>query len=199
MKADASEMVGKEFGYWTVVDAAPPDRFGTIHWKCVCRCGKERTIAGTKLRCGRTTSCKACAGIKRIKTHCKRGHPRTPDNTDKFGQCKECRNMRSVLWGKKYPKRRQSTQLKSSYGVTLEDLNVMLEEQNNCCAICHKTFSGAGKAGPHVDHVHDETKKVRELLCHKCNILIAYAFESVNILQSAIAYLKKHQEGGVCA
>ena len=44
-----------------------------------------------------------------------------------------------------------------------------------------------------VDHNH-ATGKVRKLLCHDCNTMIGKAKEDIQILESAINYLKKHKE-----
>lgn len=42
-----------------------------------------------------------------------------------------------------------------------------------------------------MDHNH-KTKKVRELLCSRCNAAIGYLFESVEIAKRLILYLEKH-------
>lgn len=81
-----------------------------------------------------------------------------------------------------------------NYGLTPEKFERMLGEQRNCCAICGKEFEDTRYQGPCVDHVHDESKRVRELLCQHCNRLLGHAFDSIVILQSAIRYLIKHQE-----
>ena len=91
--------------------------------------------------------------------------------------------------------KRRNAHLKNRYGITEEEFNLRLKLQGNRCAICKKEFTGIGKKGPHVDHSH-KTVRVRELLCHKCNIVIAYAYESTEILQSAMAYLTRHDYGG---
>ena len=71
----------------------------------------------------------------------------------------------------------------------------MLEGQNGVCAICslRETRKLRGKiTALSVDHNH-RTKKIRGLLCHKCNL--ALGFLSVDkhgdkLLQSAINYVK---------
>lgn len=74
----------------------------------------------------------------------------------------------------------------------------MLKEQNNVCAICKKedlTIEGNSLRlkGLCIDHCH-KTKKIRGLLCNKFNPLIGYADDSIEILESAIAYLRRHKE-----
>lgn len=42
----------------------------------------------------------------------------------------------------------------------------------------------------HVDHCH-QTGKIRGLLCQKCNMALGLLNDSVEILETAIRYLKK--------
>lgn len=57
--------------------------------------------------------------------------------------------------------------LMSKYGLTLEDYQRMLEEQNYCCAICGEHESNFSRRLA-VDHDH-KSGKVRALLCAICN------------------------------
>lgn len=86
----------------------------------------------------------------------------------------------------------RSTRLKNRYGITIEDYNKLLRDQNNCCAICLQSMSNE-KCNPSIDHDH-ETGKVRGLVHKTCNIMIAYANENPLILTNAINYLKKFEE-----
>src|SRR5689334_6819967 len=54
--------------------------------------------------------------------------------------------------------------LKGTYGITLEEYQAMLEEQEHVCAIC----GGTDTKRLSVDHCHI-TEKIRGLLCRKCN------------------------------
>ncbi len=73
-----------------------------------------------------------------------------------------------------------------TYGLSPQEYIDMYEKQNGLCAICNKVPST--KRGLHVDHCH-ETKKVRGLLCHGCNIAIGNLKHDVSLLKSAIKYL----------
>lgn len=73
----------------------------------------------------------------------------------------------------------------------------MLKEQNGLCAICFQpeTMRCNNKVDLKmlsVDHCH-RTHVVRGLICASCNTGIGYLKESIEILQSAITYLKKHK------
>jgi hypothetical protein len=82
----------------------------------------------------------------------------------------------------------RKTKLLKVYGLTLNDYNLKLKQQGNCCAICKTTSSG--KRDWHVDHCHS-TGKVRGLLCHSCNLMLGHAKDNMNTLEKAIQYLKE--------
>ena len=63
-------------------------------------------------------------------------------------------------------------QLKFQYGITLEDYNRMLREQDFKCKICKTSITDKKKRRFHVDHNH-VTGKVRGLLCTQCNFRVA--------------------------
>lgn len=82
--------------------------------------------------------------------------------------------------------------LKSSYGISLEDFENMLESQSHSCAICNFLFDYTSQSkGPHVDHDH-KTGRVRMILCRFCNNLLGYADDDILVLKSAITYLDKY-------
>jgi len=74
------------------------------------------------------------------------------------------------------------------YGITLERWIEIFENQGQVCAIC-KTGKPNGR-GWHTDHDHD-TDKVRGILCHHCNVGIGNLKDSIELLNSAISYLRE--------
>lgn len=98
----------------------------------------------------------------------------------------------------KHPEKYRSSQMKSVYGITIEQYNKMFEEQKGLCAICglpesHKNMHGL--KGLSIDHNHN-TDKVRGLLCNNCNLAIGQlkvdSFGVLN-LQKAIEYLRLYE------
>jgi hypothetical protein len=85
--------------------------------------------------------------------------------------------------------------LRKLYGITLDAYNEMLGAQGGVCAICGqpetRTFRGKVKRLA-VDHCHD-SGRVRALLCHSCNTVIALAKEDPGILRVAADYLESHR------
>lgn len=78
------------------------------------------------------------------------------------------------------------------YGVTWEQYEQMLADQNGTCAICPRTSSGKGRPLD-VDHDH-VTGKARGLLCSRCNRGISFFLDDPELLRSAIAYLEMYIE-----
>jgi hypothetical protein len=86
---------------------------------------------------------------------------------------------------------------KHAYGITQEQFEVKIREQDGKCAICYKPLTR-----PDVDHDHTCCpgkkscgKCTRGILCHGCNTFIGLAGDSIEILSNAIQYLKGWQNG----
>lgn len=87
-------------------------------------------------------------------------------------------------------KHRHRVQTIKSYGITEEDFNIMLEKQENKCAICKDT--DWGRFSPCIDHNHT-TGKVRGLLCNRCNRVLGLVNESISTLKAMIKYLEDNE------
>lgn len=93
------------------------------------------------------------------------------------------------------PEKVRDQALRATFGISLDDYNRMLGEQNGVCAICGKPENRKGRNGTNVrqlavDHCHD-TSKIRGLLCSSCNQGIGFMDHKVDILMRAIDYLKR--------
>lgn len=77
--------------------------------------------------------------------------------------------------------------IKSKYGITPEQYNLLKQNQNNKCKICGKD-EAMTRNGLVIDHDH-KTGKVRGLLCSSCNTGLGRFKDSVNYLEQAIKYL----------
>lgn len=78
--------------------------------------------------------------------------------------------------------------LYSTYGITLEEFNELLDKQDGVCAICKLKTDGHW----HVDHDH-QTEKVRGVLCFSCNTSLGRLNENITTLNNMIAYIEKHK------
>lgn len=82
----------------------------------------------------------------------------------------------------------QRTYLKCNYGLTLEQRDELFAKQNYQCAIC-KSSEPRSVKGWHIDHCHN-TKRVRGILCHFCNLILGHAKDNEGTLINAIEYLR---------
>lgn len=85
----------------------------------------------------------------------------------------------------------RAANLKTTYGINPGQFDLMLEQQDNKCAICETDKPGGRYSQWHIDHDH-QTKKIRGLLCHSCNLGIGIFEEDIERLEAAIQYLRKH-------
>lgn len=90
-------------------------------------------------------------------------------------------------------RRHRNWELKRLFGITIEDYEQMLSEQNHVCAICFGTEKRSHKSLA-VDHCHD-TGVVRGLLCSNCNLGLGNFQDNIEILKSAIEYLVANNQG----
>jgi hypothetical protein len=86
-------------------------------------------------------------------------------------------------------KKRNRKQQISLYGLTVEQYDAMLIEQNYVCAICNKSEKSSTKGVLFIDHDH-KTGKVRGLLCDTCNRGLGYFYDNKSLLRNAVEYLK---------
>lgn len=84
--------------------------------------------------------------------------------------------------------RKIERRLQRVYGITLEIYDEMLAAQGGVCLICHRAPRNKKLA---VDHDH-KTKKVRGLLCSRCNWGLGKFNENSAFLQRAADYLRQH-------
>lgn len=77
-------------------------------------------------------------------------------------------------------------------GVTEQDVENRLAEQDYQCAMCLRTHPG-GRGTWHIDHCH-ETNRFRGLLCTRCNVLLGMAGDDPAVLLAGIEYLTTHKK-----
>ena len=105
---------------------------------------------------------------------------------------KEKHNEYARNWYHNNRDKTYSAQIKKKYGITLDDYDQMLKDQNGVCKICHGTCDHPQRRNSgtlSIDHCHT-TGKVRGLLCNQCNSLLGWARDNINTLQKAIEYLE---------
>lgn len=161
---------------------------GLSSWckECKSFTGKEKRKPITEARVKAKKEFKATETHKKC-TKCHITQPlseyRKAGGTTIRSDCKTCCDKINKPYRRRYL-------LKKLYGISLEDYNNLVEQQNNLCAICGnpEPHEGASLA---VDHNHT-TGKIRELLCSRCNLLLGHSKDSIETLKKAIQYLVKH-------
>lgn len=128
--------------------------------------------------CGGDKYCKPCRPAQKRKNHALGMRNWRSKNQDRSRRVKAAWDLRK-------------------YGITLEDYESIFKTQGGTCAIC-KTCPKGGRGILRklvVDHCH-RSKKVRSLLCADCNTAIGLMKEDLEILKSAMAYLRRHNGPG---
>lgn len=100
--------------------------------------------------------------------------------------CRSCSSKRSLGY---YYANKDRAKLKYRYGISREQYNNLVKKQNGRCAICKCSSEELGRP-LFVDHDH-ETKKVRGLLCQKCNMGLGYFNDNKEVLLAANNYLER--------
>lgn len=93
-------------------------------------------------------------------------------------------------WKRNNPDKVKNYFLKKNYGITYEEYLDIAKTQNYCCGICGEHKNNL-KRDLCVDHDH-ETGEIRGLLCNACNRGLGAYKDDIDILCSAISYLRQY-------
>ena len=84
------------------------------------------------------------------------------------------------------PEHERRHSLKRKYGLTVEEYEMMLNEQEGVCAICRKPPTKDRRLA--VDHCH-KAGHIRGLLCTRCNVALGLFDEDAGRVLRAYDYL----------
>lgn len=132
--------------------------------------------------------CKSCRKLYQKSFRWKDIEKTRLNDKERYYANQEARKENAKRFRKNHPEKTRATMLKCKYGITQNDYNEKLVEQNNKCAICGRDMNEYGKIFC-VDHNHT-TNKVRGLLCDPCNYGLGF-YEKYK--EKYIAYLKIHE------
>lgn len=167
----------------------------TITQKSCSKCNQAKPVSEfykhPTIRNGLRSQCKECVQAYRERPDVKQ---RTRDWFQKNKtRILATRKATRKTQGRRYrpsseSRRRHALQWK--YGLTVEQYDSILEQQEGTCAICRN----APKSKPLVvDHCH-RTQKVRGLLCNKCNISLGGLGDNIEGIMRAVEYLERAEE-----
>lgn len=144
-----------------------------------------------KRKDGLTVHCKSCLGVIRSgrkeynQNYCRKWRAGDEERRKQYyWKNREVALARTKKW-------REKNLLQKRYNISNEEWQVMFEKQKGICPICLTHAKDLAKI-LHVDHCH-KTKKVRGLLCSRCNKMLGLVNESYETLERAILYLKESQ------
>ena len=108
--------------------------------------------------------------------------------------CKPCVREDQRRFRDSQPDYNHARNLQRRYGLSVDEYQTLLANQNFACPICEVEISNTieykGKRPVAVDHNH-ETGDVRGILCSMCNLMLGHARENTSILYRAIVYLSE--------
>lgn len=108
--------------------------------------------------------------------------------------CEQNRDKARAIGRKSYKKnanKQWARKLKQVYGLTVEEYNKLLNDQQELCAIC-KVHQSAEMRRFCVDHSH-RTGAIRGLLCRTCNSGLGQFKDSLTSLENALDYLNSKE------
>lgn len=87
---------------------------------------------------------------------------------------------------------RRRENLDKKYGLTPEDVEVIIQQQGGGCRICGYSDRSDYLMFPQIDHCH-KTGKIRGVLCAHCNTAIGKFRDDPQLLRKAAEYLEYHE------
>lgn len=146
--------------------------------KTCSQCKKTKPLSEyskrTRSKDGLMAACRACYRLRR---------ERDREQIQKRGQRYYIENQERIRAFQR--KNHRSTHLMARYGITIDEWEAIFESQGRVCAIC-KTDTPINRW--HTDHCHN-TRKVRGVLCQRCNIALGHFDDDQERLLAAHQYL----------
>lgn len=126
---------------------------------------------------------------KRTKRAEKPGHEAALQRAQYERNKEKINERQRAAYAAKTERDRLDRRLRTIYGISADDFDKMLADQDGVCAFC--------KGGParktkrlFVDHCH-ETGRVRGLLCLSCNQALGRLGDNVESIERVLVYLKR--------
>ena len=86
-----NELINKEFGKLKVLEYSHRNKYGTLYFKCHCKCGNVTIVRGNDLKRGNTKSCGECFKFEMIDNKFGRLTVLKYSHKDKYGFHYECK------------------------------------------------------------------------------------------------------------
>lgn len=146
---------------------------------------KKRVVECFCVRCGQKFLVVKSEGKRRVfcSWRCSRRRASFFDSTEDF--------LRDKIYEDCFSQREKSTscELWRNYRISLKEWRSLWKEQQGKCRCCSKQLDPNPSRFTVVDHNH-KTKKIRGIVCNRCNHGIGIFKDSVPYLQKAVQYLQ---------
>ncbi len=118
--------------------------------------------------------------------------------------CKACHQVMKKAYNPKrnikrkqnprYQEKNLESNLRTAYGITLEEYNALVFQQSGVCKVCKQLPTETSNQTNRlvVDHCH-KTGRVRGLMCPNCNCALGHLKESVQLCQELAQYILDHK------
>lgn len=123
--------------------------------------------------------CKSCQRVRSRKMREKNG--------DKYNAMTRDWRKRNPEKVKAAEKERWKKRRYSKYGITRQDYDILVEQQDNCCPGCQRDLDEVDDV---IDHCHD-SGLVRGILCRQCNQGLGMLKDDPIIVKRLLEYLGK--------
>ncbi len=174
----------------TVLFDSPPEKFcpkckawkGIDQFYRINKNGRTKVFdRKTGIKRDKRTHTSWCVVCRMVKTHADRKRQKESGE--------------NVVINKRWYGNARKRVLKTRYGMTVEEYDLMVSSQQGLCAICGNPETTKHEKGSvkrlSVDHDH-KTGKRRDLLCHNCNCGLGRFLDDPIRLEKAAEYLRRH-------
>lgn len=125
---------------------------------------------------------KWCSRYSEIKIHSSFS-PRKDNRTGLMSHCLERHRRHYATLDRRH-------RVARTHKISVSRLAGIARQQADKCGICGIDMSSTAR-GPQLDHCHI-TGKIREFLCHNCNLGLGNFQDSIHLLKAATDYLQKY-------
>ena len=156
------------------------------------KCGKEKDLKSFASKRGKPNSrCKECIGAYMKSHYLKHREREIKKRREWYARNPEkaCAAVR-----KNYHENKDRIRIETACrrrGITVEQYNKMVKDQNGLCANCNEQNFGEKRLA--IDHDH-KTGNVRALLCDNCNTALGLLKEDQKRIFNLISYINKYQK-----
>jgi hypothetical protein len=179
------------------------------------RVGACSHCGGPFLLKGENTLCTECRFSPKVERTCRECKAKFFSSGDKFVRCGTCRRKKSKNMRAQYRDKYRQRRIDKTFSYAPGEFAAKLTAQNNKCDNCGVEFSDLDSVEnmltarvpvPYNDHDHQCCnhratvthptcgKCNRGLVCLRCNVLLGYAEDSIEVLEQTIAYLRRWRE-----